>query len=451
MPELLARLGVVTVAVFGLGLACAPEPGEGQAGAQADPALAFVGARIVDGLGGEPIEDGVLLVREGRIVAVGAAAEVDVPRGSTVVDVAGKTIVPGLVNAHGHVGATRGLSQAAENYSRENLLRQLTLYARYGVTTVFSLGGDGPEGVALRDEQENSSLDRARLYVAGPVVAADTPEGARQQVRAIGELGADLVKIRVDDFLGRAQKMPPEVYEAVIDEAHSLGLKVAVHLYYLEDAKAVLRAGADFIAHSVRDVEIDDELVELLLENEVCLCPTLTREVSTFVYETTPEFFDDPFFLSEADPADLQQLSDPDRQQRVRDNPSTEIYKQALVTAQRNLRLLSEAGVAIAFGTDSGPPARFQGYFEHLEMDLMAEAGLDPMQILVAATSDAARCMGREDEIGSIAPGRRADVVVLDENPLDDIRNMRSIHSVWIAGRMIVRSRRAGPRSRSAP
>ena len=435
MPKLLVRLVGVTVA--GLALACGAGRSEGEVAAEGDPPLAFVGGRIVAGLGGEPIEEGVVLVREGRIAAVGPAAEIDVPRGSTVLDVSGKTIVPGLVNTHGHVGATRGLSQSPENYTRENILRQLALYARYGVTTVFSLGGDGAEGMTLRDEQEDSSLDRARLFVAGPVVAADTPEGARQQVRAIGELGADLVKIRVDDFLGRATKMPPEVYEAVIDEAHTLGLEVAVHLYYLEDAKAVLRAGADFIAHSVRDAEIDDELLELLAENEVCLCPTLTREVSAFVYESTPEFFDDPFFLAEADPADLEQLSDPDRQARVHNSPSTEVYKEALVTAQRNLRLLSEAGVSIAFGTDSGPPARFQGYFEHLEMDLMAEAGLEPIRILVAATGDAARCMGRDDEIGTIAPGRWADLVVLEENPLDDIRNMRSIHSVWVAGNRV--------------
>ncbi len=204
MSKLLDRWGVVAVAVCVLALACAPEREVGEAEMEAPPALAFVGARIVDGLGGEPIEEGVLLVREGRIAAVGPVADVDVPPGSTVVDVAGKTIVPGLVNAHGHVGATRGLSQAPENYTRENLLRQLALYARYGVTTVFSLGGDGPEGIALRDEQEDPSLDRARLFVAGPVVAADTPEGARQQVRTVAELGVDLVQIRVFDFLVRS-------------------------------------------------------------------------------------------------------------------------------------------------------------------------------------------------------------------------------------------------------
>jgi len=176
--------------------------------------------------------------------------------------------------------------------------------------------------------------------------------------------------------------------------------------------------------------------VELLRERDTCLSPTLTRELSTFVYEATPDFFADPFFLREADARVLVELQRPESQARTRENPSTAIYKGALRTAQSNLRTLSDAGVAIAFGTDSGPPGRFQGYFEHLELELMAEAGLDPMQILVAATSVAARCSGLQD-VGALAPGRWADFVVLDKNPLEDILNSRRIHSVWIAGNRV--------------
>jgi imidazolonepropionase-like amidohydrolase len=231
--------------------------------------------------------------------------------------------------------------------------------------------------------------------------------------------------------------MPPAVYQAVIDQAHKHGLKVAVHVYYLDDAKGVLRAGADFIAHSVRDREVDEELVGLLKARDVCLCPTLMREVSTFAYESEPEFFADPFFQRETDPAVLAALRDPKRQEEMRTSRSAQTYKTALQTASRNLKALVDAGVRIAMGTDSGPPARFQGYFEHLELELMAKAGLTPRQVLLSATGDAARCMGVSGRVGTLQAGTMADFVVLTGNPLEDVRQTRTIQSVWIGGNRV--------------
>ena len=396
--------------------------------------VAFVGATIIDGTGAEPINDAVMIVRDGRIEAIGPDGSVDIPRSAERVDLAGRTVMPGLINTHGHVGDTRGLETG--HYSEENVLRQLALYARYGVTTVNSLGGDGPEGIRVRDAQNTPTLNRARLYAAGTVVTGDTPDAARQIVEENAAMNVDFIKIRVDDNLGTASKMTPEIFSAVIEAAHDRGLRVASHVYYLEDAKALLRSGTDFVAHSVRDRDVDTEFIDLLIARDVCYSPTLTREVSTFVYEDVPEFFEDPFFLQEADPADLDALKQPERQQRVRESRSAQQYKQALEVGLRNLKRLVDGGATIAFGTDTGPAARFQGYFEHMELALMADAGLSPMQILVSATGDAARCLGLDD-VGTLERGKWADFVVLTEDPLADILNSRSIESVWIAGNRV--------------
>ena len=199
----------------------------------------------------------------------------------------------------------------------------------------------------------------------------------------------DIVKIRVDDNLGTTPKMAPEIYRAVIDEAHKKGLRVAVHLFYLDDAKAVLEAGADFIAHSVRDVAVDDAFIAMLKRRDVCYCPTLMREVSTFVYESTPPWFGDPLFLKHADTAAVEALKEPARQEAMANSKSAQRYKVGLEVANRNLKKLSDAGVTIAMGTDTGPPARFQGYFELMELEMMAKAGLTPRQVL--AVGDARR------------------------------------------------------------
>ncbi len=404
----------------------------------ATPALAdtrvFVGGTLIDGTGAEPVPDAAVIVRDGRILAAGAADSVNIPSDAERIDISGRYIMPGLINTHGHAGDVRGLEGG--HYGTENLVRQLDLYARYGVTAVASLGGDEAEGFALRDEQDTASLDRARLYVAGPVLSARSPEEAREAVNRTAEMSPDFIKIRVDDFLGRGQRMAPDIYTAFSEQANEIGIPIAVHIHYLEDATRLLEHGADFIAHSVRDTEVDDRFVNLMLETGVCYSPTLTREISTFIYEDEPEFFSDPFFLREADPDVLDQLRDPRRQQGMRESFAAQGYKAALPVAMDNLKTLADAGVQIAMGTDSGPPARFQGYFEHLEMWMMADAGMSAEQILYSATGGAADCLGF-DEFGTLEPGKWADILVLGENPLVDIRNTRSLEQVWIAGNRI--------------
>jgi imidazolonepropionase-like amidohydrolase len=389
--------------------------------AAADDSKAFIGARIIDGTGKAAVEQATLLVRNGRIEAVGRS--VKVPAGTQQIDVAGKTIIPGLINAHGHV----------------NDLSQLGLYARYGVTAVFSLGGD--KEIEFRDqtrsEQQTPALTRARLYIAGPIPVSKTAEDARKAVDALAAAKTDIAKFRLDDQLGTATPMAPEVYAALIDEAHKKGMRVAVHIVKLSDAKAVLRLGADFIAHSVRDEELDDETIALLKKNNAFYCPTFMREVSTFVYGDRPAFLSDPFFLREANRSDLARVQEPQFQETMRNSKAAMWYKEHLAVAMRNLKKLQGTGVRVAMGTDTGPPNRFQGYFEHLELEYMTKAGMTPMQALVSATGTAARCLNAADQFGTLEAGKWADLVVLNANPLDDIKNTQKVESVWIAGNRV--------------
>ncbi|HEY0872563.1 MAG TPA: amidohydrolase family protein [Vicinamibacterales bacterium] len=408
--------------------------------AQPQPATrAFIGATLIDGAGGPPLPNAVLVVRNGEVVAAGPAGSVTIPDGAERVDVSGRFIMPGLVNAHGHIGSADGLRSGAAVNTDDNVRRQLALNARYGVTTVVSLGDDAEPGFRAREGNSAPGLDRARIFVAGRVVNAETPDEARQQVREIATLRPDWIKIRVDDNLGAGTKMPPEVYRAVIDEAHARKLPVAAHIFYLDDAKGLLRAGVDYIAHSVRDQPVDRELIDLIKARDVCLSPTLMREVSTFVYATRPVFFDDPFFTREADPKVIAALEDPKRQEAMAKSRAAEAYRKGLEIARANVKTLHDAGVRIASGTDSGPPARFQGYFEHLELEELVRSGLTAAQALKAATADAASCTGIGDRVGTLIPGRAADFIVLSRDPLQDIRNTRSIESVWIAGNRVPR------------
>ena len=391
--------------------------------AQERSVKAFTDLRLIDGTNRAPISNATILVSDGRIVAAGAAASVTIPASAQRIPLNGKTVIPGLINAHGHVN---------------NPERDLKTYAAYGVTTVFSLGGENAAHIAARDTQSSASLNRTRIFAAGPVLTPRTPEEAREMVARNQAMKVDMIKIRVDDNLGTTQKMAPELYRAVIDESHKRGLRTAVHLFYLSDAKAVLDAGADFIAHSVRDTEISADVIATLKSRSICYCPTLMREVSTFVYESTPEFFSDPLFLKYSDAQQIARLKEPDPDAK-RNNTSGQRYKIALEVANKNLKKASDSGVTIAMGTDTGPAGRFQGYFELMELELMAKAGMEPRQILASATIDAARCWKVDKDLGTLEAGKWADFVALDGNPLANISNTRRISDVFIAGNRVAR------------
>jgi imidazolonepropionase-like amidohydrolase len=333
----------------------------------------------------------------------------------------------------------------------------LRAYARYGVTTVMSLGTDFEAMFKLRGPAKAEEKPRATVFTAGrgftgkagyPAVLpgnagvpreVDTVEEVKTHVEELAKQKVDIVKIWVDDHWGHYKKIRPELYRAIIAQAHQHGMRVMAHLFYLEDAKLLVEAGLDGMAHSVRDKEVDATLIELLRKNKTFAVSTLVREESTFVYATPPAFLDDPFFNRWIDPEIIKQLKDPAWGVRVKADPDFPKYAGQLKMAQKNLKKLWDAGVHVAFGSDSGPPARFQGFFEHRELELMVEAGLTPAQALQSATSNAAEALRISADYGTLAKGKRADMILLDADPLADIRNTHKINRVWIGGREVER------------
>ena len=400
--------------------------------------LIFTNAIIWNGTEQEIRENAALVTRDSRVVSIISMNDPDFPEKAELIDLNGSYVIPGLINAHGHVGMADGLDTSSQAHTTDNVVRQLRLSARYGITTVVSLGDEPYHAFLVRDNIDAVDSGIARVFLAGDVLHANSPEEVAEEVERNSQYNPDWMKIRVDDGLGQREKMSPEIYSAIIDEVHNRDLKLAAHIVYLEDAKEIIRNGGDLIAHSVRDEPVDRELIDLMLDRNICITPTLTREVSVFVYAERPDFFDDPFFLEYANPEVIEQLERPEVQQ-VFTGRAADYFKDALPLAKENMVALNNAGVRVAMGTDSGPPARFQGYFEHMEMEMMQDAGMSAAEILRSATRYAAECMGIDDELGTLEEGKWADFVVVEENPFEDITNLRSILDVYIGASQVQR------------
>lgn len=447
-------ISLLAAVLAALSPAAAPRPAVQSRPGSAAPSAPLVlnNFTLIDGRGGAPLAPAGLIAENGRITWIGPAAELVAPAGAAVQELKGKFVMPGIIDLHVHVANADGLRQdPVEFFTRANVERELKLYASYGVTSVLSLGTDQPLVYRLRAEQQDGRPTMTRLFTAGrgftvldgfPTNPGNVPgvpyevSDAEQAAAAVEELAKnrpDVVKIWVDDRFGDFKKTPITVSRAIIDTAHQAGLKAVAHVFYLADARQLAAADVNAFVHSVRDTPVDAELIQLMKRHGTWQIPTLTRDSTTFSWAAPDAYLADPFFTRAVPPLLLAALKTPEYRQNVRSDPHFAEYPALLRNSQQNLKKLADAGVKIGFGTDSGPPGRVPGYLAHWEMELMVEAGLTPAQVITAATKSSAEFLG-EKQLGTLERGKWADLVVLNRNPLADIRNSRSIESVYIAG-----------------
>ena len=445
----LALLAVVACAGGSTG--CAGDSPESSA--PASSAIVYDGVRLIDGTGMPAIESARLVVDEGVVTEVGTRDAVESPPGAIVVDLTGTTVMPALVNLHGHVGFQRGLTYDAGNYTRENVVDHLNRYAYYGVGVIVSLGTDaGDVWSDIRRDQEAGSLGGARLFTAGrglarpnagPGAAALRPsaygvtseEEGRRYVQELAARGVSFVKIWVDDRGGSVEKLEPDLYRPIIDEAHGHGLDVIAHVFYHDDAEELLAAGVDGFAHLVRDREMDDTLVEAIVEQDVFVMPNIGIS-ERGRHTTPPPWLGAPILAETVAPDVLARATDTFASRAAN---AAERAARSYEQMERSLAKLHAAGAALVLGSDSGVQDHFYGFSAHRELELMVAAGLSPMDAIVSATSRSADRLGLDDS-GRLTAGARADFIVLDANPLDDITNTRRIADVYLGGSAVDRA-----------
>lgn len=441
--------------------------------------LAITGATLIDGTGAPAREAMTVLVDDGRIAAVVPAGSVRAAEGARVIDAAGEFVLPGLADMHVHLG-TGGL----EPQDGQTIPRVLRQFLFYGVTTVFSVGGSGGDAASVRELRAaaaSGELVAPHLYATGSlltlpgshpvatimrlppgvdpatydwsqrgVAVVSTVEEARSVVRADAEAGMDAIKIIVESgptsFGDDHPQMSREMIRAVVDEAASHGLPVVAHTSSLDELQAAVASGVRAIMHATSEPFPGQDTWAEMRRRDVYYVPTLSLFVGLFGDRwTQPGATDDPFLRSGVQAETLDSLAGW--------QPPTAAMPDAARDAHWRQMLASigaahDAGVAIALGTDTNNPWVFPGYSVHEELELLVDAGLTPMQALVAATRRPAELLGEEDEFGTVEPGRRADLLVLSDDPLADIRNTRTLEVVVRGGEVVERSALLGAAER---
>jgi len=360
--------------------------------------------------------------------------------------------VPTLISTHVHPGFQKGASYVAENFGRETVLNDLNRALYFGISVVQSQGIErGDVMYRIRAEQAAGTLGGAKLLLAGRGIGAPnagpgaaayagiayeitTEAEARRSVEELAANRVDVVKIWVDDRNGRAPRLSSALYGAVIDEAHKRGLRANAHVFYHSDAEGLVAAGIDGLVHLVRDVEMSDALIAQIVARNVYMNanmsnPRRSTQVGIPAWLTRA----DPMFAPLHESVAPELIGKIEASFRERDSQAAADARERYAILERSLRKLDAAGAKVVLGADTGVEDHPFGVAEHLELQAMVDAGMSPAHALVAATSRAAEYLHLTDR-GSLVAGKRADLLVLDASPLDDIVNTRRIARVFIGG-----------------
>ena len=415
----------------------------------------YFGARVIPGDGSPVIEEATFIVSNGKFTAVGKKGEVTPPKGAGRVDLTGRTLSPVFINLQAQPGLSNGPLYGPKNYTRDSVMADLDRYAYYGIMGVLSAGTDDPElATQIREDQRQGKANGARLFTAGrgivakgggpaglgniPIAVATAGE-ARKAVSDQADKKIDAIKLWMDDGEGKGAKLKPDVFGAAIDEAHKHNLKAVAEVFELADAKDLVKAGVDGLVSSIRDRDVDDQLISAMKERNVFLAPALTAAEAKFVYADKPNWLGEQT-MREVYPAQLSAyLADTVTVNKFKRNSDLSGLRQEYATAMKNLKKLADGGVKIALGTNSGAPDTYPGYFESREMIAMVEAGMQPMDVIKAATAVPAAILGDNDH-GTIAVGKAADFLAMPNSPLEKMTNVKDIGSLYIKGGEVERS-----------
>lgn len=425
--------------------------------ASENASVLYKNATIITGDGSTVLENADLLVENGKIKNIGKNLKSD---GAKVVDLTGKTIMPTLISAHTHIGNLKGNSAAGTNFNRENVLRQLRKYQDYGVLWVQSLGTDQASLYknGLYDSIKNGETDGARMLSAGwgfgvptgappfpdhhgddNVFRPTDPKEISADMDTLQKYPVDFVKIWVDNFGKDMPIMSEKIYSEIIKQAHARNMKVASHLYYLNDGKRLAKDGVDLFGHSIRDAKVDDELIGLMKAKNIPYIPTLSLDDFAYAYGAgTATWINNPFFKNALEPTVFEMVSAPDFKAKQAKEQDLARNKMALDNALFNVKKLYDSGILVGMGTDSGAMViRPQGFSEHHELELLVKAGFTPLQAIQIATLNSAKILKLDKDYGTLEKGKVADFMVLDANPLQNIANTQKINTVYKAGKAV--------------
>ncbi len=413
---------------------------------------AIIGAVLIDGNGGPPITDSVVVVSGSRIRAAGSRVNTPIPAAARKINGAALFLIPGLIDLHVHVGRRNGPGYVASEYTRDRIEKNLNIYLYYGITAVRSIGADLDAAFDIRKAQRAGDIRTARLFTAGRGFTAkgghpsqtlgnlprqtDDPEDARRQVAELAAQQVDAIKIWVDDLGGRQPKVKQAVIEAILDESRKYKIPVTAHITTLADTRHLVNNGAAGFLHMIRDTEeIDQSFLTQLRALRVPFAPTLVRQELGWLFTTNPGLLDDPDVKHTIEPEMLAAVRAAAQGRQV--SPAS---KEEFERAKRNSRRLASSGILIGIGSDGGSGSDLPGIMTHREMEILAEAGFSPVEVITAATRNGALTLGKAAELGTIEPGKSADLVLLKANPVEDVRNLRKIDRVMLNGEWIDRA-----------